>query len=114
MPHTLWQKIRKLKDKPNVLNAGGKSVPIVGTIELVVQIVTNTENINFLDAEKLATSVILVCGFCDIHVEATKPLLAIVEMDGGSTVPIVRQNSKSNTNVPIHEEQCFFSLKNCD
>ena len=105
------KEIRKIKDEPNIRNASGKSVPIVGTIDLMVQIGTSSEYVKFYVAENLATSVILGCDFCDRHVEAIKPRLAIVEMDDGSTVPIVRQPSKPNTNIPLPDEQNFTSRK---
>ena len=44
----------------------------------------------FIVCEKLAVRVILGCQFCDQHVEAIRPRKRIVEMDDGSTVPIVR------------------------
>lgn len=72
---------------------------------MVVQIDTSTQVVMFLVAEKLATPVIVGWDFCDIHVEAIKPRLTIVEIDGGSTVPMIRQPSKPNTTIPLREEQ---------
>lgn len=111
IPQYIWNNIRKLKDEQKIHNASGKTIPIVGNIYLIVQIGTSTKVVNFLVPEKLATSVILGCYICDRHVETIKARLAIVEIDDGYTVPIVRQPSKPNKHVPIPEEQCFCSGK---
>lgn len=86
----------KSNDVPNVGNESGKAVPIIGAIELVVQISTSTQIVNFLDVAKLATNVILCCDFSDFHVHAIKLRLTAVEMYDGSTVLITRQPLKSN------------------
>ena len=77
----------------NARNANGSSVPIAGTIDLVVQVGESIEHVNFLVAKKLATAVILGCGFCDRHVESIRPRDRTVVMDHGSTVPIIRKSS---------------------
>ena len=111
IPQAMRKEIHTLKDEPNIRNASGKSVPIVGTIDLMVQIGTSSEFVTFYVSENLATSVILGCYFCDHHVEAIKPRLTVVEMDDGSMVPIVRQPSKPNANLPLPEEQTFTPRK---
>lgn len=80
-------KVKKQNDVPNVTNANEKSVPIVGTIEIVIQIGTSTRIVNFIVVENLTTSVILGCEFFDVHVEAIKTKQMVVEIDAGSTVP---------------------------
>lgn len=70
LPEALSAKIRKLDDMLDLQNASGKSVSIVGTIELIVQIGKSTQAVTFIVAEKLETYVILCCDFFDIHVEA--------------------------------------------
>ena len=111
IPQSMRKEIRPLKEAPNVRNASGKAVPIAGTIDLVTQIGTTSECVSFLVAEKLATSVILGCDFCDQHIDAIKPRLATVTMDDGSTVPIIRQPSKANTSTPLPDAQCFSTRK---
>lgn len=101
------RKIKKIQDVPNVRNASGRAVPIVGTIKLVVQIGTSTHMLNVLIAENFGTSVIVGCDFCDVHVESIKPRLTIVERDERSTVRTIQQTSKPNTTVPLPEEQNF-------
>lgn len=96
---------------PDVQNTSAKSVSIIGTIELIVQIGTSRKAVNFLITETFATSVIFVCNFFDIHGEAITPRLTIFEMDGGSMAPIIRQPFKPNTTVPIPDEQCFTTQK---
>lgn len=85
---------------------------ISGTFEFTVQIGTSPECVTFLVAEWIPTFVILVRDFSDVHVEAFHLSFAIAEMDDVSTLSIVRQPSNSNTNVPIQEENLFFSNKN--
>lgn len=82
------------------------------TIEIIVHIGTRTQAVNVPVAEQCATSVDLGCDFCDIHVQAIKAHLTIVDMDDCSTVRIVCQHSNSNTTVPITEEKCFTTRKN--
>lgn len=65
----LKDKLRKSYDIPDVINASSKSRSVVGTNKLIVQIGTSKEAVNFLLAAKFATSVILGCNFCDVHVE---------------------------------------------
>lgn len=97
---------------PNIRNASGKDVPIVETIDLMVQIVMSTEFVTVLVVDRLAISIILECDFSNRHVEAIKLRLAIFEMDDGLTMPIVRKQSMANKKVTIPEEQQFFSSKN--
>lgn len=73
----------------------------------MTQIGTSSEHVTFFVADKPATSVITGFQFCDRLFEATKHRLQTVKMDDGSTVPILRQPSKPNTNIPLSDEQCF-------
>ena len=70
-----------------------------------VQIGAKTEEVQFLVAEKLATAIILGCDYCDQHVECIKPQRRIIEMDDGSTTPIVRRASRSKVDALLPEEQ---------
>lgn len=90
-----------MDNEPNNPNASGKAVPIVGTIFTMVHIEASTEFVTFLVADRLATSLITGCDFCDRHGEAIKPILTIVKMGDGPTGPIVRLPSKANKNLPI-------------
>lgn len=81
----------------DALNAIGKSVSIVRTIELLNQIGRSTIAVKCLVAEKLPTSAILRCDLCNKHVEAIKPVLTISNLGDGYKVPTIRQPSKPNT-----------------
>ena len=70
-----------------------------------VQIGIKTEGFQLLVAEKLATAVILGCDYCDQHVESIKPRRRIIEMDYGSTTPIVRRAWQSQVESLLPEEQ---------
>lgn len=107
-------KNRKLDKEMNICNASGKAVTILETIYLMFQIGTSTEFLTFLATDRLATSAMLGCDFWDRHLEVIKPCLAMVEMGKGSTIPIVRQHPKFNTNVPVPGEKQwkpFFAQK---
>ena len=107
IPHGMRDRIQPLPSEANIRNASGKPVPIMGTIDLQVQIGSTLEKVTFLVADKLAVAVILGCDFCDKHVEAIKPRLKIVEMDTGSIVPIVLQPTKSQLEALLPEDQQF-------
>lgn len=64
-------KINKLKDEANIRNPSRKTVPVVGTIDDLVQTGTNMEFVSFFIADKLATSAILRCDICDLHVDCS-------------------------------------------
>lgn len=107
----MQQNIRKIDSAPNIHKANGDDVPIVGTIDLMVQIGTITEFVTFLVTKQLETSVILGCDFGHRHVEAIMARLAIFKMDNGSTVTILRMPSKDNTDVLLPAEQQFSNRK---
>lgn len=62
-PEALRAKIREPDNMRDFQNASGKSVSMVGIIEIIIQIGTSTQAVNFLVAEKPATSVILGSTF---------------------------------------------------
>lgn len=112
LPKGVRRTIRRGNGVPNVRNASRKAIPFFRAIGPVVQIVTSTKIVNFFVVEKLAKSVILVCDFCDVHAEAIKPIITVVDMDDVLTVPIIRQPLKPNTDVPLLEEQEFKKQRN--
>ena len=77
---------------------------MAGTIRLSVKIGAQTEEVQFLVAEKLAKVIILGCDYCDQHLESIKPLRRIIEIDDGSTTPIVRYASRSQVEALLSEE----------
>ena len=105
IPHPMRNHITPTREEVTIRNASGKPVPILGTIRLSVQVGRKTEKVDFLVAEKLATAVILGCDYCDKYVECIKPRLRLVELDDGSTVPIVRQSSRTQAQALLPEEQ---------
>lgn len=75
------KEIRHLKDQLKIRNASGKTVSIFWIIALMFQIRISSKRVNFVVTNKLVTSVILSCDFCDRLFETKKPILAIAEMD---------------------------------
>lgn len=80
---------------------------ILETVQIIIAIEKSTQPVNFLIADRLESAVILRWDIFYINVEAFKPRLTIVEMDDGFTVPIIREPSTLDTNVPMTDEQCF-------
>jgi len=106
IPGTLENEIKPLTEDIRVKDANNRSLNILGTISLQVQVGSRAEAISFYVVERLATSVILGCNFCDKHVEAIRPRLRLVEMDDGTTIPIIRRPEAARLNdAPIPEEQ---------
>lgn len=64
-------------------NVSGGAVPIAGTLELVFQIVTTSQIVNFLITYILAKCVIHGFDNVNVNVEVIKPRLTTVEMDDG-------------------------------
>ena len=65
------------------MNVGGK-------ITLAMELGKRFEAVSFYAVESLCTQVLLGCDFCDKHVESIRPLKRVVELDDGTTVPIIR------------------------
>lgn len=86
----LWVHIRKNTQPTNIRDANGRRVSIEGIIDLVVELGTRTEVVQFKVNERVGTDVILGCDFCDKHVEAIRPRQREVELDDGTRVPIVK------------------------
>ena len=79
----MQKNIEQLQQQVNIKNATRKPVPIAGTVRLSIEIGAKTEKVQFLVAEKHATAIVLVCDYCDEHVECIKPRRRIIEMDDG-------------------------------
>lgn len=56
-------------------------------------------------ADRLETSVILGCDLGDKDAKAIRPLNPLVELDDGTTVPIVRQPNKRLFDAPPFREE---------
>ena len=105
LPQHMQKNIEPLQQQVDIRNATGKPVPIAGAIRLSVQIGCKTEEVQFFVAKELATAIVLGCDYCDQHVECIKPRRRIIEMDDGSTTPIVRRASRSQVEALLPEEQ---------
>ena len=97
---------------PNVADANRNPIRILGIIRLLVRLGSHLSKVPFLVAEKLAAPVILGADFCDRYVEAIRPRKRVVELDDGSTVPIVRRPAKRPSNgPPLPSQQEYEPLK---
>ena len=77
-------------ERSNIRDANNRRVQISGTVNLTVRIGNRTENVRFNVVERLGTDVIIGCDYLDKHVEAIRPRKRAIEMDDGTTVPIIR------------------------
>ncbi len=84
-----------------IRDANNKRLNIEGTVELSVQIGNHREQVTFYVAERLATDFILGCDFCDKHVEAIRPRKKLLELNDGTTVPIIRKNKCRRKQIPL-------------
>ena len=86
----VFKTMKPLPEQVRVRDANNRRLNILGTVELNVQIGNRQDKVNFYVVERLATDFILGCDFCDKHVEAIKPRKRLVELDDGTTIPLVR------------------------
>ena len=106
IPESYRKHIKPLDDQFNVKDANNRRVVIAGTINLTVQVGKRREVVKFNVVERLGTDVILGCDYCDKHVESIRPRKRLVELDDGSTVPILKRPEGRATNaVPLPAKQ---------
>jgi len=67
LPPEAWKDIRPLTQKTRIRDAGNRSVAILGTVNLAVELGSRTEMVTFKVVERLAVDLILGCDFCDKH-----------------------------------------------
>lgn len=106
-PQPLREKSIPLDDDVNFRNEIGKPVYVCGNINLTVKMGCRTQKTTSFVVDNLATALTLSCDYCDNHIKAIWPRLNVFEMGDGCTVPIIRQPSKENSEVPFPEEQKF-------
>ncbi|CAN8069508.1 unnamed protein product, partial [Agarophyton chilense] len=90
LPLPLRSQIR-LGVAPDFADANNNPLSTVGTVTLVVRLGSFVVKLDFIVCRKLATPIILGCDFCDKFIDAIRPRLKRVEMEDGSSVPIVRR-----------------------
>ena len=101
-----WKERIRHGPLPCVNDANDKPLKTVGTIEQIVRLGNLIVKLDFIVCESLAASVILGADFCDRFIEAIYPRKKSVELDDGSTVPIVRRPlSRPPTAPPLPKEQ---------
>ena len=108
LPEDIGAFIRKEPTAPKIIDANKRKVEIDGVIDLSVNIGGRVETVRFNVVPRLAVDVIIGCDFCDKHIEAIRPRKRLVEIDDGTTVPIVRRPSKRATgSIPLPDEQQY-------
>ena len=99
IPEENLKKIRK-GNTPRVTDANRNPINVIGTIDLVVRLGNILVKAEFLVCERLAAPAILGCDFCDRFVEAIYPRKRVVELEDGSTIPIVRRPLRREPDAP--------------
>ncbi len=91
LPPSLTKRIQPVTTGYAVKDANDNPVRVTGTIALVVRIANRTEKITFNVVDGLATDVIIGCDYMDKHIEAIRPRRQYVEMEDGSTTPLLQR-----------------------
>ena len=79
---------------PNICDANGNPLSMMGRLKLVTRLGSSLVLVDFVVCRTLAADAILGADFCDRYVEAIRPRKKLVELDDGTTVPIVRNPSR--------------------
>ncbi len=112
IPLEYLKKMLPVNSDIKVRDANNRPLSMLGKINLHVQIGTKVSLVAFYVVEKLATSIILGCDFCDKNIDAIRPRKRYVELDDGTTVPIVRKpSSRSQFAPPLPEDQVYVPPK---
>jgi len=96
------RKVIRQRNLPDIRDANKGRVRSIGVITLRVQLGSHQARVDFVVCERLSVPVILGCDFCDKHVEAIRPRSKTVELEDGTTIPIIRAPTKrSRRSVPL-------------
>ena len=79
----------------DVVDANGKPITTIGSVTFIVRLGPYAVAHRFIVCDNLAAPLILGTDFCDTYVEAIRPKKKVVELDDGTTIPIVRRALKS-------------------
>ena len=85
---------------PNVADANNNPIRMTGLVDVVVRLGSRIAKAEFILCERLAAPVIVGCDFCDLFVEAIYSRKETIELDDGSTLPIVRRPLKRSPKAP--------------
>lgn len=96
---------------PRIRDANNRPLPITGKVKLHVHLQKKVETVNVYVADQLASPIILGWDFCDKKIKSIRPLQRVVELDDGTSVPIVRKNTNGATKGGPPAEQIFAPLK---
>lgn len=112
LTYGLEKLIKPLKGSTKILEAKNRLLKTAVTINLATKLGSQSEMLIFYVANRLATSVILGCDLCDKHLESICPRKRLVELDAGTTVPIIRKPNKGLLDAePLPEEQEYILAK---
>ena len=76
---------------PDIADANSNPIHVEGIELLLVRLKTRAYLVESIVCDSLAGPVILGCDFCDKHVESILPRQRLVELEDGTTIPIVRK-----------------------
>lgn len=112
IPDRLQRHIPPNPNPNNIRDANGRKVSVDGMIDLVVEIGTRAEVVQFKVNERLGTNVILVCDFCNKYVKEIRMCVREVQLDDGTIIPIIKPATKRvHKMIPLPEPQVYETAK---
>lgn len=103
---TQWNQINLIQTDVRIRDATNHLVKFAGTVDIYEEVGSQLATVKFYVVEKLGTYVILRWHFCNKHIEVIRSRRMIIELDDGTTDPIVRDAVKKS------EKRIQF--QNCD
>ena len=95
LPRSILDKVQPLAIRTDIRDANNRRVQILGTVNLVLRIGNRSETVRFNVCERLGTDVIVGYDYLDKHVEAIRPRKRLIELDDGTSVPILGRGTRS-------------------
>lgn len=86
-----------MKELPDIRDADWSPIKTAAKLELLVRLGLLVVHVELIFSEILAAPVVIVCNYCDQLIETARRRAREVELEDGSTVPIVRKPSLRDT-----------------
>lgn len=80
---------------PRIQDANNRAFTMSITVKQLEHFWNKMDTVNFFLSEQLSALLIFYCDFFYKHIEATRPLKPIVELDDFTTVPIFRMPTRN-------------------
>lgn len=91
LPESIWNLIKPAVDNVCILDVNSRSVHVGGTIELSLSIAESVQNVCLNVIERLETTCIVGCDYCDKPNESIRHRKPLVELRHGTVLRIIRK-----------------------